>query len=204
MNTQTKGRFNDLFKNKGGRLITTPGIHTNLKLTAEYVKAVSATSNNPYEAIKVTLTNEDGDTFSKLLLKPSKGYPKNIKREDGTEYTESDSEALYRAENESLAFIAKAAFLTNANIIEDDADYEKMANNLIKVIKSDDTVRFNVKLVLDKNDKYLELPRYADSAIELYKEGKESKLKISERDNMGNKPESNPFGVSTDSGELPF
>lgn len=175
----SRSRTESLFPANSGRNIVTPGIHTKLKCEASYV------STDKYEAIKLLFTNEDGETFSNLCFRPTKGYNRTVEREDGTSYTETDSEALFRTENETLSHVARLAHLANANLIQDIEDFKGMAEHLIEIVNSEKEL-YNIKLVLDKNDKYLNLGKYANSSIELYKEGKTSTLKIGPKDNMGN------------------
>lgn len=178
MVTNNRNRLDSLFPKDSGRYLVTPGIHTNLTVTASYVET------DKYQAIKLAFVNEDGDTFSKLCFKPTKGYPKVIEGEDGIATTESEEDALFRAENEALSHLARLAHLANANLLQSFDDFAEMAKHLIGIVNSEKE-HYNIKLVLDKNDKYLDLGRYANSSIELYKAGKSPNIKVNPKDNMG-------------------
>jgi len=182
MSTRTQG-----FNKSNGTTISSAGIYTNCEIALDYVLAVSS-AGNAYKTFKVTVTLEDGSSKTFNIMKPSRGFPREIEV-NGVKKLQSDKEALLEAEDKVLEFAHKIVSLVDRNNLDniEAEEFDDIALELVRLAKENQDKydpRFNVKIVLDKNFKYTQLGKYPNSTLELYKEGKESKLKFSDKDRV--------------------
>lgn len=211
-NIQTKTRVQNLNgKTNLGKTITSPGIYTNCEVNVDYVTNTSKTGNK-YEAIKIDVTTEDGESKSFQVIRPTKGYPREV-TVDGNTYMESEADALLRAEDSTLEYLLTLVKCVDGNNLDNitSNDYAQIAKDLVLQFNVNNTKyspTFNVKLVMSKKSNYVELAKYG--VFELYREGKDCKLKIGKYDYMGDTPEQSTDSLTMSnssvntSDDLPF
>jgi hypothetical protein len=189
--SNNNSRLNNLGKNDFGSSITKGGIYRNCQVLANYVTNTSKTGNQ-YKAFTFEVTTEDGSSKTFNIMKPSKGFPREVEIvENGIKRMklETDKEALIRAEDTALEYADKLVKLVDPNelVNVEGETFDELAIALVKII-NDNQVKYNpkfdVKVVLDKDYKYTNLPNYAGGTFALYKEGAASKLRINERDRI--------------------
>ena len=194
-----------------GTTITAAGIYKNCQVDLSFDEATSKTGNK-YQKLAITVTLEDGSskTFNKLV--PSRAFPREVEV-DGVKKLQSEKEAMEEALADFLSFPFRLVGLVDATelvSLNDDSSFIEILNALLKAFKSNKekyNPTYNVKIVLDKEFKYTELGRYANSTFELYKEGKESKLKFTEKDRVtAPKEDTNldSLGTMSKDDNLPF
>lgn len=187
-----------------GRSIVSAGIYTNCDIDLAY-EAAKNKEGKEYKKLAITVTTDEGSTKSFNILTPSKAYPLTL---NGV--MESEKEALFRARVKNLEYPTILVKLVDGNDLanlSEDLEYDEFMKELIKIFNSNKekyAPKFNVKIVMDKNYAYTELS-YANSCFELYKEGKESKLKLTPKDRIvAPKVEENDLIGSAKSDDLPF
>jgi hypothetical protein len=195
--TQVQSRLSNLITKKSfGRSITEAGIYENCSVKVDFVTAKSKVGNE-YKKFNIEVTTADGESKIFGIMAPSRGFPKEVTLDNGTTRMQTDAEALQEAEDKVLMFPTTLVTLVDANGLADANSFEEIANLLSNRI-ADNNVKysptFNVKVTLDKEYKYTELGKYAESIFEIYKEGKPSKLKFGDKDRVTKPKEVNMFG----------
>jgi hypothetical protein len=202
--SNTNVRLNNLGRNDFGASITKGGIYRNCQVLVNYTTSTSKTGST-YKTFQFEVTTEDGACKTFNIMKPTRGFPREIKVvENGIERMklETEKEALTRAEDSALEYLDKLIKLVDPSelVNVDGESFEELAVALVSIVNANQTKykpTFDVKVVLDKDYKYTNLPSYASATFGLYKEGAMTKLRINEKDRI------NPPAQIEESGKAP-